>query len=158
METALIVLRPHTEPRTKELGQGVRTEFLGGAEEVRKDTLQGMSLELASCRGQFWDGNNEPSSQTLQILFPSAFSMISFPSHRTLRNSPCPITWWQGMEVCAVSCDELGHLGPKGRHPLTYTAAESQPLQPGCLAYIWMGMEKRAIYNYWRFHRDQKDT
>lgn len=93
METALIVLRPHTEPRTKELGQGVRTEFLGGAEEVRKDTLQGMSLELASCRGQFWDGNNEPSSQTLQILFPSAFSMISFPSHRTLRNSPCPITW-----------------------------------------------------------------
>lgn len=75
MDTTLIVLRPLAEPRTKGQGQAVRAEFPGfpgrgwdelrGAEEVGEDVLQGMGLELAPHRGQFWDRNNGPSGETL---------------------------------------------------------------------------------------------
>lgn len=43
---------------------GTGVSELGGIEAVREDFLQEMGLETAP--DELWDGNNEPSSQTVQ--------------------------------------------------------------------------------------------
>lgn len=48
-----------------------------------------------------------------------------------------------------ISCEELGHAGPRTRHPFTYTAVEPEPLQQGCLDYICTEMEEiQSVEDY----------